>query len=269
MKKIILLAIICFCCESVFPQKSTTNTLKIQVIKTKHIALSINGASVDVEGYDGDDLIIEAITNKIPKVVPDYVKGLNYIRFNNRPQEDNSLGYKLLRDDSLLYQINISAKCKYVHVKVPNNLYLFSIDANDGSTDSYLSVKDLKGPFQADGSTRTTYISNVSGPFKVSGRQGNVVLSNILWRSDITWPFKSASYPTSYLISSTTGDVDLSLPEDLKASISFSGGEIYSDLNLTATSKSTFNLNGGGIKITAYGGGYTYQYATFYIRKQK
>lgn len=259
----------CFYYQSMFAQKSATNTLKIQVSKTRHIALGINGASVDIEGYDGDDLIIESTINKFEKVVPNYVKGLNHIPLSNRPKEDNALSYKLIQDDSLLYQINISTKCKYVHVKVPNNLYLFSIDASDGSLDSYLAVKNLKCPFQAEGSTRTTYISYVTGPFKISGREGRVVLSNILWKDNIKWPFKSARYPTNYIINSTSGDVDLSLPEDLKASISFSGGEIYSDLNFAATSKSTFNLNGGGIKITAYSGGYSFQHATFYVRKQK
>lgn len=269
MKKIILLAIISFVFEAVNAQKSLTNILKIQVNKTRHIAVGINGASVEVEGYDGDELIIEAITNKFQKVVPEYTSGLKYIEFNNRPKEDNSLGYKLLQDDSLLYQINLSAKCKYVHIKVPNNLYLFSIDASDGSSGSYLAVKNLKCPFQADGSTRTTYISSVPGPFKVSGREGKVVLSNILWRDDIKWPFKSPNLLASYMISSSSGDVDLSLPEDLKASISFYGGEIFSDLDLQSDGKSILALNGGGIKIFTTTGSYNFQRGTFYIRKQK
>ncbi len=209
MKKIILLSIICLYCENVLAQKSTTNILKLQVNKTRHIALNTIGASVDIVGYDGDELVIEAITNKFQKVVPEYVKGLNHIPLNNRPEEDNALGYKLLQDDSTLYQISISAKCKYLHIKVPNHLYLFSINANDGSTNSYLSVKDFKGPFQTQGTIRTTYISNVPGPFKISGGQGKVVLSNILWKDDISWPFKSANYPTSYIISSSEGAIDL------------------------------------------------------------
>ncbi|MEO8885846.1 MAG: hypothetical protein ABI367_07260 [Mucilaginibacter sp.] len=269
MKKIILLSIIYFCCESVFAQKSATNILKIQVNKTRHIALGTNGASVDIEGYDGDDLIIEAITDKFPKTVPEYAKGLNRIPLSNRPKEDNALGYKLLQDDSLLYQINITTKCKYLHIKVPNHLYLFSIYANDGSTDSYLAIKDLKGAFQTEGSIRTTYISNVAGPFKVYSRQGKVVLYNILWKDNIEWPFSSLNFPSPYIINGGSSDVFLSLPEDLKANISFTGGEIYSDMNLETGPKSTLTLNGGGIKITTFSGGYSFQHATFYIRKQK
>lgn len=269
MKKFIFLAIVCFYCKSVFAQINSTNILKIQVSKTKSIALDINGASVDVEGYDGDDLIIEAVTNKIPKVVPEYVKGLNHVEFSNRPKEDNSLGYKLLKDDSLFYQVSISAKCKYVHVKVPNNLYLFSINAGDGSTGSYLSVKSLKCPFQTEGSIRTTYISNVPGPFKVSGREGKLVLSNILWRNNITWPFKSPNFTASYIINGGSSDVFLSLPEDLKASISFYGGNVYSNMDLLPVDRSTLSLNGGGVKINTSSGGYSFQRASFYITKQK
>lgn len=286
MKKIIFLAAICFDITIGYAQnplritigdtlKSSVNTLKIPVDKTKHISLTTSDASVDVEGYDGDDLVIEAVTNKLKIAIPPEAKGLAHIKLNNRPAEDNTISYKLVADNDMLYQIRISTKCKYLHIKVPNHLYLFTIDANDMSLGAYLSVKNLESPFEigspTGGSIRTIYVNHVTGPFKVSGRGEKVIISNILWNQDAVWPatVKLRGYP--YVVVST-GDIDITFPEDLQANIDFfpatprSLGEVYSDLNLTGT-MGFLKLNGGGVKMFIEninaGNGNTY------LRKQK
>jgi len=275
MKKIIFLVAIGFGITTGYAQnppgittgdtlKSSVNTLKIPVDKTKHIALTTSDASVDVEGYDGDDLIIEAVTNKLKMIIPPEAEGLTHIKLNNRPAEDDTISYKLIADNN----ITISTKCKYLHIKVPNHLYLLSIDANDMSLGAYLSVKNLEGPFEigskTGGSIRTIYISNLAGPFKVLGKGEKVIISNILWNKDAVWPDRAGPWPYSV---SSIGDIDITLPEDLKASITFfpQRGQVYSDLNFTAGAFELLTLNGGGVGIFSYntGNGDTY------LRKQK
>jgi hypothetical protein len=232
------------------PPKSTTNVLKIAVDKSRHLAIMTSDASVDIEGYDGNELIIEAVTNKFPRTTPEEATGLTFIKLNNRPAEDNTIGYRLLADNALLVQIGLVTKCKYLHIKVPNHIYLFSIDALNGRPDGYLTVKNIEGPFQVDGFVNKTYISNVAGPFKIAGKSGTTILSDILWNPDSVWPFTDHIPAAPYMIT-PAGDIDISLPEDLKASISFmsANGRVYSDLNLIQGPKPTLILNGGGAKI--------------------
>ena len=287
MKTIIYLAITVFSFETVYaqntmsvspapkqnsitvsatPPKSTTNVLKIAVDKSRHLAIRTFDASVDVEGYDGNELVIEAVTNKFPRIAPVEAAGLSFIPLNNRPAEDNTIGYRLQTDNAMLVQIGITTKCKYLHIKVPNHIYLFTIDANNMLPDSYLTVKNIEGPFQVDGFMKTTYISNVAGPFKITVRSGTTILTDILWNKDAVWPFSSPHYSPPYSVSST-GDIDITLPEDLKATISFppNNGKVYSDLNLIKGGSPTVTLNGGGVDIFTYVGAN----GTIHLRKQK
>src|ERR1700761_7936855 len=126
MKKMILIMLICSGYGAVYAQNAT-NSLKLIIDKNKHIAISTTDASVDMEGYDGDALIIEAVTNKITDNTTAEAQGLTPIPLNNRPVEDNVIGYKLTKETDVLYQVSITTKCKYLHIKVPNHLYLFSI----------------------------------------------------------------------------------------------------------------------------------------------
>ncbi len=249
------------------PPKSITNVLKIAVDKSRHLAISTSDASVDVEGYDGDELIIEAVTNKFPRVAPPEATGLNFIKLNNRPAEDNTIGYRLETDNAMLVQIGLVTKCKYLHIKVPNHIFLFSINASNMRQDSYITVKNIKGAFQVEGLMKTTYISNVAGPFKIAGRGGTTILTDILWNQDSVWPYADKTHsPASPYMVTSTGDIDISIPEDLKTSILFmpGNGQVYSDLNLIQGPKPTLTLNGGGVKILT-----DCRNGNIYLRSQK
>jgi len=113
------------------PPKSVTNVLKIAVDKTRHFAISTSDASVDLEGYDGNELIIEAVTNKFQRVIPEEATGLTFIHLENRPAEDNTIGYRLMTDNANLVQISITTKCKYLHITVPNHIILFYINTTN------------------------------------------------------------------------------------------------------------------------------------------
>ncbi|MEO8887271.1 MAG: hypothetical protein ABI367_14490 [Mucilaginibacter sp.] len=251
------------------PTANTLKSLKIPVDKTKSITVNTSEVSVDMEGYDGDSLIIEDITNKLKKITPPEAEGLKLVKLDDRPSEkNNDISYKLTASGSnMSYQISAPTQCKYLHIKVPNNLYV-SINANNMTLGAYLSIKNFVGPFDVSGMIRTIYVSNVAGPFRVMGRGEKVILSNILWKQDAVGPY-------AYGVSST-GDIDITLPEDLKATItSFPGpanGEIYSDLNLASLSNNgskggILKVNGGGVGVFLYNT--NTNRGNTYIRKQQ
>ena len=275
MNKIILLAFAGLISANAYCQRSNTNVLKLAVDKTKHFAINTSNASIDIEGYDGDELIVEAITNKEPAPVPPDAAGLTKIPFAMRPAEDNVINYKQIDQTSFLNQISITTKCNYLHIKVPNNIILFSINSQNTRYANYITFSNYKGAFQLEGSASTANISKVTGPFKVSIRAESLSIKDVSWSANAAWPFDPSklNLTSPYMIRSTLNsypNIDITVPADLKAGLFLTSreGNVYSnlplsgDVNITNAYKPIL-MNGGGVKIEIDGGN-----GNIYLRKQ-
>jgi hypothetical protein len=258
MRKFIFL-VSCILFFGMVNAQNTTNTIRISVRNmNKHIAVSAWDCSVDVEGYDGDDLIIEADSLVRQNIIPGEAAGLRLIPISKLPEKNDELGYKVLPETNFLYQISITGRLKHLRIRVPNNLSIFSILLNSLLPDVKLSVKNLKGYFQIEGMVPIIEVSKVAGPFSISEGIGKITLSDIQW--DPLAVSKFSPYP--YKITSKIADIDVSLPENLKANLWLQSayGRTFTDLNL----KPGLVMNGGGIGIyieTTNG--------NIYLRKQK
>jgi hypothetical protein len=291
MNKIILLAFAGLISANAYCQRSNTNVLKLAVDKAKHFAINTSNASIDIEGYDGDELIVEATTGKVAAPVPPEAEGLIRIPFAMRPGEDNTISYKQLEQNSTLHQISISTKCNYLHIKVPNNIKLFSVNSTNSRYGSYLTFSNYKGAFQLDGTAAFVKVSNIGGPFKISARAESLSLKDVSWSANAAWPVLDTakanlnaqtinrstlnSYPSisPYIIRTTKGfysNMDIAFPAELKADLYITSreGSVYSDLplsrdvNITNTYRPIV-MNGGGLKIEIDGGN-----GDIYLKKQ-
>jgi len=274
MNRIILLTFAGLISANAYSQTSNTNVLKLAVDKTKHFAINTSNASIDIEGYDGDELIIEAITNKAPSTVPPEAAGLTKIPFPMRPAEDNTISYKQIGQTDFLNQISITTKCNYLHIKVPNNILLFSLNSQNARYANYLTISNYKGAFQLDGSASSVNVSKVTGPFKISIRTEKLSVKDVAWNATAAWPAEvsKSNFSSPYIIGSPVGfaNVDIAVPEDVKASffIDSRRGHLYTDLpllrdNNLAPGPKPLTVNGGGIKIGINVGDWD-----VYLRKQ-
>lgn len=268
MKRIIFLTVISLGITAVHAQKLTGKmALNMPVDNTKNLEFYITDASVDIEGYDGANLIIEADAIDNTAIIPPGAEGLQLIK-SDRPAEKKPLDYKQIASGtSIIYQLTGSTNCNRIHIMVPNTPNKVTINAKNMSAGAYLSIKNFTGPFEADGVIKTIKISNVSGFFGVKGQGEKVIISNVSWKLDAAGPY-------AYAISST-GDIDITIPEDMKTTItSFPGpvtGQIYSDINSTRLTTNypkggVLQVNGGGVGIFLYN---TNRFrGNTYIRKQ-
>ncbi len=251
MKKSYLLIIFIYCFNNV----SAQNNLKIPVRNMeKHIAVVVWDASLDIEGYDGDELIIERTTFETKNEFSDKVAGLKNIPLNDGLKEDSIITYKIREDNKILFQINITSRFKNLHIKVPNNLKLFSITSNSLFPDTKIMLKNLKGNFEIAGLKCLIQVSKVTGPFSISNETGKIILSDIFW--DLS------NKSSLYQVSSLHSDIDFFLPADLKSDLTLftDHGEVFSDIKLSEGLK----LNGGGLKLSI-----TSRNGNIYLRKQK
>jgi len=147
----------------------------------------------------------------------------------------------------------------------------------DSSMHGDINVEKVNGEIEVENLNGSTTLTNVSGTVVVNTLNGETVVT-----LDRVEPGKAMSF------SSMNGDIDVTLPADVKASVKMKTerGEVYSDFDIALKEASQKNeqdarKEGGKYKIsferaflgTINGGGPEIQFTTFngdiYIRKKK
>jgi hypothetical protein len=274
MKHITILLAIILSFKAVSAQQPS-NQIKISLKDKKNKFIEINAlnTSLYVEGYDGDEIIIEPYNVAVPTNIPAEAGGLrNITALTNQvipiPVEKITPSIK---EFPQAININISeTNCKALLIKVPKAIHL-KLQYVTKLPDDELSLKNLSGELELSGNAPLTEINNISGPVTLTSRstsRSKIKISNIKWNTTNTDKSKFLLY-----LGSSADDFDISLPDDLKATlgINLAHGDIYSDLNLVPKfpESSALNyfkgeLNGGGVNIIIIT-----EYGNVFIRKQK
>lgn len=250
--------------------------------KGKQIIIDAKEASMDIEGYDGNDLIIE------PYIPLRYVsfteanKGLTLI--SEIIPESNTINPTIIKQDASLISILLpKGECRHLNIKIPRNAH-FKVDFSDTSPNGKISLKNLSGELELSGSIKVIEVSHISGPLTISaggdgynaGATEKIIVSHLQFSESSL--LSNSPVPLLNIISALA-NVEVSIPENLKATIQVDvpyGGELFSDLNLippkpkpgayTPPIKNKFigELNGGGKMIVINAG-----YGNVFIRKQQ
>ena len=208
-----------------FPDASAENHLEID---------NINGW-VEVEGYDGDEIIIE-----VEKIIRadskrDLEKGMKeaklgieeegrFIRiFDDGPWHDKNYDW-----DDLDYEPEYNFK-----VKVPENVELTAGTVNG----KYVIVNGVKGNFR---------VSNVNGRIEMYGAEGSGKATTVNGKVIVEFnksPKEDCTFKT------INGEVNVTFPEDLNADISCKtlNGDVYTDFEVSySTSREVDEGREGG-----------------------
>lgn len=263
-----------------FAQK-VSNTITFPA-KGKQIIIDSKEASMDIEGYEGDDLIIEPYATFTSAPVFEATNGLKLI--SEVIPESNIINPKIIKQDASVISILLSkGDCRYLKIKVPHKAPI-KVEFTNILPNGKISLKNLSGDLELSGSVKVIEVDNISGPLTISaggdGFSGGATEKIVVSHLQLSENLASISNPVPLLnIISNIANVDISLPENLKATIQVNvpyGGELFSDLNLippkpktdayTPPVKNKFigELNGGGKMITINAG-----YGNVFIRKQQ
>lgn len=240
-------------------------------VAAKQVTLDIREASVDIIGYDGNDLIIEPNNAITTSATDSKLKLLSEVN-----PENNVISPYIMKNDMTLLSILLPpGQCKHYKIKLPKNINL-TLSFFTLAADGKVSISGLSGQLELSGTIPVIEISDISGPLTLSagqdkngeGASEKIVLSHIpIAKNPAMEPF--------FNIISGYANVDISLPQEMKATFQIDmqhDGEIYSDLDIKAIKssgapiKNRYNgeLNGGGKMITINAG-----YGNVFIRKQK
>ncbi|MEL6557143.1 MAG: DUF4097 family beta strand repeat-containing protein [Bacteroidota bacterium] len=261
-----IIFIISFALQTGFVNASIDDQQKNQFTYTvkgsaseKTIVINNLLSEIYVEGTAGSEIKI-VVSDYMG--MPEKAKGLRPI---GRAAENTGIGLNFNPDGDFIYisAVHRAADDARYKIYVPKNIKL-KID-NTSWTSGDTSIKGLANEIEIQSMVSRIFMEDVSGP---------IVANTISSEIDIKFSSLNQKSPTS--ISSTTGDIEITLPESVKGTFkmhSFHGG-VYTDIDFDLGEEDgtrrlvgqsvTGLLNGGGVEVTLKSPS-----GNIYIRKAK
>jgi len=189
-------------------------TLKVHVIS----------GSITVSGYNGKDVIVMGSGGKKSRNWKSKHKSKNGMK----RVDDQSLAYSVEEFNNEVFVKSSAANGTVdFEVKVPYN---FSVDlktVNNGK----ITVEDVNGAHE---------VSNTNGGITMNNVEGSVIADAL--NKSIVVKFKDVNPNANMMFSSLNGDVDISFPSSLKATVKArsDNGSVFTDFDISSI-KNTVN----------------------------
>lgn len=229
-----------------------TQEFKQKVTANQAVKIQYHKSQIQIEGYKGTDLVIQAKNFEAP---PERAKGLRSLY--NTAVDNTGIGLSVEVKDGVLVVREASQRDTNYLIRVPEGTRLSVEQMNFGGGGD-IHVKGMRNELEIKSKNAEVQLIDVTGPVIANSTSGDIV---------VRFSEYSQAGPSS--ISSTASNVDVSLPANAKAELVMGSvtGEIYTDLELQMQNKGgkdanmTFlgggvnstiraNLNGGGASLT-------------------
>jgi hypothetical protein len=229
------------------PAKAQQFTYDLGNSPQNAIEFSLANSEITIEGYNGNEVVIENTGYEPPPERADGLRALYGTGIDN-----TGIGLSVEEENGVLKVVQTSSSDGEFIVKVPNKVRILIEEANFfGGGD--ISISNHNGEIEIQSKTGDIKLENITGPVIASSTSGdvNIVFSEV-----------STSTPTS--VSLLSGYIDVTLPASTQADFRLSSmsGEIYTNLdidikggkegmNLLSPGRSIEGtLNGGGVKMS-------------------
>ncbi len=258
MKKILLLIVsLLWCLTRVYAQEYKT---KLTNAKDRKVTLEIDAGDVKIDGYNGDEVIIQASGYEAP---PDRAKGLKALY--NSAVDNSGIGLAMTPSSNGLKIEKATRKQIKYTIRIPRKVAILYQQTN--WQPGNVTISNMDGDLEVRTNNGAISLTNVTGPVVANTTNGEVKIV-----------YSSLSQEKPSAISTINGPVDITLPASAKANMKLRSihGEMYTDFDLGMKSqKDGLSKVGGGNNIdgTTNGGGVEIELRTInsniYIRKQK
>ena len=186
----------------------------------KRVVLYIGAKSVSVEGYDGDEVIIEA--ENVPQI-PKEAEGLRPVGTGGLDNTQIGLSVNII-DNALNITTVLKGEATY-KLRIPRELGLQAKSKNTAywGEESPLRVQGLSGNIEIMTNQDNIELIDVTGPIVANSNQGKI---------KIVFNEKMSDKPSS--ISAHGDNIDISLPETaaILFSVAAREGNFFTDLDL-------------------------------------
>lgn len=185
----------------------------------KRVVMDIDAKQLDIEGYNGDEIVIEGLN------VPSVPKEADGLRPLSAAGVDNTnLGLSTNMTGDVL-KINVVMKGKALYkMKIPKELSLVVKKRNSCScNETGMSISNMEGSIEVNTNYEAITLTNITGPVVANSSQGEV---------KVVYDEKMPDKPSS--IVSYGGNIDVTVSEKAKVlfSINSSDGNMFTDLDL-------------------------------------
>lgn len=247
------------------------NTAKAQEYKTKikntsetRVNIAIDQSDLQVEGYDGNDLVIRPAHPSDREPLPERAKGLKPLY--NSAVDNTGIGLSVEKEGNNIHIVKASRGDDEYIIRVPRKVSV-SIEQASWMGSGDLDIKGLQGEVEVQSKNADVNLEDVTGPIIANSVSGDIV---------VKFSTVNRKQPTS--ISNVSGIIDIALPGDTPADFSLKSitGEIYTDFDMNIEKRpDDMRLIGGGSSIEGKvnGGGVDVTLKTIssniYVRKQK
>lgn len=201
------------------------------------------GEDIVIKGHEGSEIIVETDDYE---GIPDKAKGLKPISATGEDNTDLGLYFTKSGDKYTLMGASRGANDADYIVTIPNRMKLKLESMRWSGGD--VRIEGMSGEVEARSNIGDIELLDVNGPL-------------VIWTlsSDIRVVYATLSQSGPHSISSTSGEIDITLPGNSKGTFDMKSmsGEIYSDLNIEIPQKSEMQHIAGGLKAkgTMNGGG--------------
>lgn len=191
--------------------------------------------SINVVGYDGKEVIVIASGNA--KESNWKHKNMNKNKNGMKRIEDNSFSFTVEEINNMVYVKSSSRPTKMnLEIKVP---YQFSVDLKAVN----------KGNIYVENTIGTHEVSNTNGKITMVNVSGSVIADAL--NKDVVISFKTIHEDASMMFSSLNGDIDITFPSSLKATVNARSdfGDVFTDfeMELDQSKKITKTTNKDGV----------------------
>lgn len=206
---------------------------------TKRVLIEMENAELIIEGYSGNELIIDA--NGEDYKVPERAKGLRPLYRN--ATDNTGIGLEVTESNGIMVIKKASNKDGTYRIKIPASANL-KIEEKGWESDDF-QISGMKGEIEIQSLGSDIILKDVTGPIVANTTSG-----------DITVLFSQLSQAGPTSISNISGFIDVTMPANSKANLKLSSisGDIYTDMELN-TNGDMKQIGGSNIKAAINGGG--------------
>lgn len=238
MKKLIFSITLLSLVATAFAQSPTPGKQYKTRFSGKKVEIFVQGNSVAIQGYDGDEIVIEQVGER--KELPKEADGLRMI--TGGVVDNTGVGVNSETDGGILKVV--IPRNRYngsFSVKIPRNLNLSVREDNTSYGENKWTIVGLAGELELKTGNSKVYVEDVSGPVVANTGYGK------LW---ISYSKVSQAAPHSI---SATGAVDVTLPADTKANLKIRSynGDVFTDFDIATVKKEKASTN-SSIEVTGY-----------------
>ncbi len=215
--------------------------LKPAQLKDLRMVLNLTGNQIKIEGYDGNEVVIQGPASKEP---PKRAEGLKPLY---SATDNTGIGLSVVQNNNVLEITKANRTSDNYLIRVPRKIAISYQEAGWGGKE--VLIENIDGELELKTNNSSMNLRNVGGPVIANSTNGA-----------ITVVFSALNQQKPSAISVVNGEVDITMPANTKSEVKFKSmnGEIYTDFDLAPReNREQLRRVGGGhlIEAATNGGG--------------